>query len=350
MPMSGRSAIRCSTRGCSDMPPKKKSDEGKRMDLVERRVMFYRVNVGFHPSGKPIDFPAQQAADIIRAMSDNAQIPLDRKRVLWHEGFTSCWVTTTGPQPEVCFGALRNSNLPMMERSDIIQPLPFQPGDNLAEQSYLVLFADNVVGMAYNWYGCSASRIAAYLRRQLEAYGGLKFSRFEISPLARADIAQRLEKLGGVRYLEFAVRQSHVAQLDAAYREGPGTAIMQAVDSLRGVGGEVFRVTLSAAQTRHDLPGSHGIMGWMKHLIRERKIDANQVSTFKVKGFAPELHRIEEVNLLEDHIFTKKKMVREDEGTRAVNAESAYKAIREAYQELRDEIRMAPTLEALPTE
>jgi hypothetical protein len=70
----------------------------------------------------------------------------------------------------------------------------------------------------------------------------------------------------------------------------------------------------------------------------------NEVSQLEVKGFNETLGRSIEVDVLSDRFMVSKPMVRQDTQSRAVTQDSAYAAISEAYEELRNDLVQAAAL------
>lgn len=67
-------------------------------------------------------------------------------------------------------------------------------------------------------------------------------------------------------------------------------------------------------------------------------------SKFEVKGFDETLDRDVIVDVLSDRFVVSKRVIREDERSRAISKASAYQAIDESYRELRDDLIRAASL------
>jgi hypothetical protein len=96
--------------------------------------------------------------------------------------------------------------------------------------------------------------------------------------------------------------------------------------------------------------GNH--RGWLSDQIRNtttrlsgRGDLRDNASQFNVKGFNVETERIEELDILKDLLVSSKQIIRIDETSRAVNPADAYRAVEEAYEELRADLVRAAAVE-----
>ena len=67
-------------------------------------------------------------------------------------------------------------------------------------------------------------------------------------------------------------------------------------------------------------------------------------SRFQVRGKHDETGKVELIDLLRDQLIARKQILRLGERSRAIDASSAFEAIRAAHDELGDDLRRAATI------
>ena len=85
---------------------------------------------------------------------------------------------------------------------------------------------------------------------------------------------------------------------------------------------------------------SAALLKVVRRLTRDNAL-RQSARVFRVTGFDPQSEKVEEVDVLNDKLIVTKRIVRLDQRTRALESGSAYHAIHEAYDELRDELTAA---------
>ena len=124
-------------------------------DTVERRIMFFRVDIGTDPGGMPLPFDAQPALQFIT----NLPFSSDLDGRYWEDSEDSedsvlCLLDGPyGTLPTVQFCRVRRAGLPQLERAGNVKDLDIALDEGLLETIHAVFFPENVVGVAYNHYG-----------------------------------------------------------------------------------------------------------------------------------------------------------------------------------------------------
>jgi hypothetical protein len=240
-----------------------------------------------------------------------------------------CWVDKFGPPHHVRLANIRRENLPPEERGGDLTALVLKPGGGLAEQTHIVIFENQIVGYEFNFYGPRPSALSFYLHRQQK-----DLRNFVISPLIRKDVHDEIMALSDVTLVRLKLRASHIgilAQADesladsfkAAQRAVGGTTdadielILRGKKKGRGLDFSVFKKLVGIPSIREEL------------------------ETFKVKGYTDGATRFLDV-LSEQYAVDR--LILRDVSSKAVNSESAYQAIRDAYSELENELIVAAEL------
>lgn len=291
---------------------------------VERKIYFYRVDAGLDEAGRPVPFdPAPTLRHIDKLpFTDNG-----RYLSAAADYDTCCWVDRTTPG-RLRLGNVRRAGLPQVERAGSVSPLSIPPRSGLLEETHIAFFPDNIVGTVFNFHGPRISRLAHYF--ELKANGICPAVTFE--PLLRQDIVNQLQRLQDIRLLQLKIRAPYSTTIAQADRD-LGNAFEAAARA-----GDAEELEIILRPPRYSRrPLSNGLMATVRRLTGREDL-REEVSKFVVKGYDPELDRVELVDILNDYLIARKRIVLIDNRTRALDAESAYRAIEEAYKDLRGEL------------
>lgn len=296
---------------------------------LQRNIYFYRTNIGYNGAGRPVPF---DAAPVIQAIS---QI-LPAQRYLQNERneLLYCWGDRqTGPQ-RMRIAYIRRDDLPSVETGGRLAPLDIPAGAGLAEQTHIVFFPNNLVGVEFNFYGPRAGRLAQYIGTKLRGI----YERIQFDVLVRSDVQNQMANWNGLSLFRLKIRESYIRVVSEANRD-----LGQAFEAAHRASnaGEVEIVLRPTAYSRGAI--DRALLRSADWLLRRADL-REEAKIFEVKGFNPELHRIESVDLLSDQIVLKKQILRMNPRSRAVNSDSAYDAIEAAYAELRVELEASAAL------
>ncbi len=252
------------------------------------------------------------------------------------DGVTCSWVDSLDGFPRMRLAIVRRRGLPQLESDGNLSPLQIPPTAGLAEQIHLVFFPDNIIGSEFNFYGPRATRIGPYLRAK-----GL-VNRITVQPVLRDDASRAFGELNTLRLLRLRIHRSYLPTiLDAD--ETLGALFASAMDLGQVEEAEVvFRVSRSPTASL----GSR-LLDMARRLVQRDGgvVRPNSgVSAFEVRGRSERSHRIETIDLLSDRFVIRKRVVLEDGRHRVLLSGSAYSAITDAYQEVKDDL---PRLDSL---
>jgi hypothetical protein len=298
------------------------------LSKLERKIHFYRVDIGNDKNGFPLQFNPNPVLSIVN------QLPFtdsDGRYLIDTDGDAVCgWVDGQGLQPCMRLGLIRRAGLPQIEQSGNLLDLDIAKNAGLVETIHIVFFPNNIVGMDFNFYGPRMSRLGYYLHMR----GGEKFSPM-FHPLLRKDVVAQLNYLSDVRLFDLKIHTSYIERIQQADHD-----LGAAFDAARQLGDiEVLEVILRPTKN-----GKYRIMdrliGAARNLAGSGDLQS-QSSKFILKGRREDTNKVEPIDLLRDKLIVRKYIVRMGERSRALNKDSAYDAIKSAYGQLKDELETA---------
>jgi hypothetical protein len=294
---------------------------------VERTIHFYRADAGQDDAGRPIQFDFAPLLQHIHAMpfSDT-----DKGRYLTESGddLACCWVDHVGFPHQLRFATIRRSALPQLEERGRLSLLEIPATSGIAEQVHIVVFRKMIVGAEFNFYGPRPSRLGDYLM----AKGGKLCPGLSLEPLLRRDVTAQLNRLTNLRLMRLKIRSSYattIQQID----QGLGGAFAGAARA--GEADEVELILKREGRSRQSLASN--LLETVKRLAGRRDIRSEALG-FQVKGVDRETGRVCVIDVLSDVLISKRQILRQGERTRALDRADAYRAIEDAYTELKGEL------------
>lgn len=300
--------------------------------MPERNVYFYRCHSDLNPDGtaEPYDpTPALEHIDAIPFQEGNRYVGAG-------DGEVTCgWIDSLRTPQRICLGKVRRRNLPALEEQGELRPLDIPEEAGIAEQTHMVFFPNNIVGMLFNFYGPRMASLRDYLKRlHPDTPNSLS-----IDPLLRQDVLDQLDRLRKIRVFDLRILRPFMARLQQADQ-----SLHDAFSAAQEVGeAEQFQLILKPPPNSRD---------WIadRFLDIARRVarivsgdpDANEeVTSFKVRGQNEETESMETVDVLRDRLVVKKNVEVAGDRTRRLDPDSAYGAVTEAYEELEGDLRQA---------
>lgn len=311
------------------MPPKKNAAP----PTLERNIHFYRADVGADDGGRPLSFDPVPALKVISGLpfADNAK----GRYLVDDEGNAVC--AFPGPNTQsLRFCQIRRSGLPQLEQAGNVSDLNIADNAGLLEAVHVMFFSDNIVGVDFNFYGPRLSRLGYYLHTKSGKAVGLA----TFHPLLRNDVAEQLKHLTELRLFDLKVRSSYaniIRQADTSL----GAAFEANAQVLDGGVDEIELVLKPSKDNRRK--ALQRLLATLKSLVRGPELREN-ASRFLVKGKHDQTGRVVEIDLLHDQLIACKQVLRLGERSRAVDSDSAFKAIQIAHDELAGDLRQAAGL------
>lgn len=294
--------------------------------MPKRRVYFYRIHSGLDAAGRPEVYDLGQAIRHINGLDFNLG---GRYIESGEDELTCCWIERGTPPYHLTLGRIRRSSLPDVEAAGDLAPLEIPEEAGIAEQTHFVVFPDTqIVGEVFNFYGPRISALRRYLKQKFA--GTPRQLNFEA--LLRQDVLDQLDQLGEIRVFDLRIRRSF---LDQVRRVDDSLADMFETGIALGEAEEVEVILRPRAYSRTWL--SRRLLGVAKRLANTAGV-REEAGRFRVTGLNVETAAMEEVDVLRDRYVVEKEIGRRPGRGRALAPRSAFRAIREAYGELRDEL------------
>jgi hypothetical protein len=300
------------------------------MQKVERRIMFFFADVGEDEAGDPLPFDEEAHLKALSQLQGG-----DRYYSLADGRVVCAWATPKEGRLRV--GNIRRNDLPQVEQDGKLKGLGLPADAGLAEQMHVVFFDDNIVGADFNFYGPRMSSVATYLKLRGNAPANLSFD-----PLVLQDIGPLIARINEVTMFRLRIRPSFMDELKKA--DETLHAAFEAAEKVSDAG-EIELVVRIKPHARDGML-SKGLKAIVNKLRRSSEI-GDQVSKFVIGGRDETGAKVEDVDILKNLITASKKVLKSGERTRAVQAESAFEAIEQARDELREQIAAARRLSKL---
>lgn len=319
------------------MPRPKKAES--KATTVARKVFFYRVDAGVATdTGQP------KVLNFGPAIRHVGKMPFsDDGRYLKSSSANSekelcCWPDSTRLPYRVRLANIRRGQHPPIENGGNFSPLILGAGGGLAEISHFVLFADGVCGAEFNFYGPRASQLPFYLA--VKAPGLLPS--FKLASIVRPDLQARLAALNDVKMLDLKVRASFADTLEIA-NEDLGAALRANIKAVRARPEDEFELRFVRRKSKklQEQSAPAKLLDTIRNLAVRPEVK-EQVSIFKVTGQGG---RSQFVDVLHEQFTAEKEIQPAIDSAGAVDTQSMYEAIEEAYQESSVQLTRAQSLE-----
>jgi hypothetical protein len=304
-------------------------------NTIERDIHFYRVDTGYDQSGKPKSFdPIPVLEHVGKLAWKDGQ---GRNRYWDNDGkVTGCWVHNSKMPCKVTLGTIRRTDLPLMENQGELSPLEIPDKAGLVEQTHIVFLGDDIVGCDINYYGPRVSRLAFYLADKAV---GIAPEILNFNPILRRDVLQQLKKMTYLKSIELKIRSSYaddIADIDKNLYEALAAA-------RRAAGGEDIDIGLifQASSRSHGWLYS-GLLETIKAICTRPEVQY-EMRKLVVNGYNAEKQKALKLDLLSDKLIIKRSILKIDSKSNALNPKSAFDAIISAYEEIKDEILIAPS-------
>ena len=306
-----------------------------RIPTVERKIYFYRVDLGRSQDGSPLPFDPFPALDAI------GQLPFAVGHAGRYEeegdGNVICVLPSDAkPKQELRFCRVRRVGLPQLEREGNISDLDIRPDEGLLEPTHIVFFENNVAGIEYNHFGPRASRLGGYINDKTPRHS----PSIQLQPLLRRDISRLLDELTEIRLLEFRIRASYIGTVRQA-----DESLADAFEANRRVLNDAVSLQVVLRSSKHQRRFAFEKLSVpIRRLLQRRDLHEN-VEQFKVRGYSETGNRVETLDLLNNYVVKPMAIPRVHGRSRALNTNAVFGAIHGAYLQLKDDIDTALTIE-----
>ena len=301
---------------------------------AERKVFFFRVDIGDDESGSLLPFDPVPALNAIKGL------PITDNDSDWYEpevdGNALCLFSyDLDPYPTARFCRVRRTGLPQLEQAGQVKDLDLEADTGLLEAMHVVFFPKNVVGAEYNHYGPRLSRLGDYLHER----SNKAVLRPSFRPILRGDAAEQLERLTDLRVMDISILPTFV---DSVRQADSSLANAFSANATVLENPKVLELTFHPNRESQT-----GFLNKMKTVIREL-VGMNgfreESNRFKVRGRCEDSGRVETIDLLKDQLISTKTVIRMNERSRALDPASVFQAICEAYQDLHEQLEDAASV------
>lgn len=296
-------------------------------ETVERKIYFYRANVGADEGGRPLPFNPTSALQQIDAL------PFSPTGRYLDEGESRicCWVDRAAPHQHFRLGQIRRSGLPLLELQGKLSDLVIPIDSGLAETIHIVVFGNNIVGTDFNFHGPRISSLSRYFRKK----GNGLFQELMFEPLLRQDVAAELDQLRDIRLFHLKIRAAYAASVAEADRD-LGAAFEAAA---RAGNAEELEIVLRPRKHSRN-PLADRMLRVAQDLIRRPDL-RTEASKFLVKGINTNTDAIDAIDILSDQLIAREEIMRQTPRGRALDHVSAYEAVERAYGRFEDQLVLA---------
>ena len=294
-------------------------------NIAQRKIYFHTFQ---SPDGQA-DFSADRAAivDCVAALHGTPRFYLQEGPPT-DEQYLCAVVDRSEPPQRIRFYRVRRRNLPETEVGGVFEDLELEEARGLAESIHILLFDDTVIGSEYNHYGPRITTFASFLKERCNVD-------VRIRQLIRRDVIDEILAMRDVRVFRVKVAPS------------AATAVQQRA---QGLGGAFDAAELFSAGHYMDLKlasgGNDEAFTTRVKTFFDRFRDpeaAAQLEAAQVYGKNRD-GMFETLDLLKDRIVLARDIEREAPRSRALDKESAYRAVEDAYAEISDELGEAGSI------
>lgn len=306
----------------------------------ERKIFFYAADVGRRKNGTLLPF---HPAPILQHISGIPIASADRRLQIPDDKTLYCWVDDHSSPQKARLATIRRSDFPSVEASGTLRNLPLAEDEGLADEIHVVFFDHNIVGAIYNYYGPRISALAKYF----SAKAGHIYRNIQFDPLLDPETENRLNRLEDIRLLELKMEPS-MAEILANQSKPLGDAFI-ATRELFDAEGQIEIVARRKPYAKGGLGSA--LLDAVKRIYRNTPVREN-AERFRIEGINNAGEK-EVIDLLSDDLVVSRQVLKQDSQRRAIEPESAFKAIASAYEEVEHKLERAKRLQILrfdPTE
>ena len=297
---------------------------------VERSLHFYRLYCGVDATGAPLLFDPTQALGVINSLAGPNRYGGDPAEPLIG------WVHPGGPGHRIEFARVRRDAMPRIERLGTQRDLILRADEGLLDATYVVMFADGLVGAVFNFYGPRVSALPAYLRLLARAHCPDELT---MRPLLRHDAADRLDQLQDVKVVELSVRDSFI---DAMRDDAPdlvgALAAARDASSARSV-----QLVLKPERYKRNGRLRNDLLPALRRLARRPDI-RDGADAFRVSGTNLTDGHLDTIDVLSDKLVSAVQLVRQSARSRALLIPHVFEVVESVYADRADELRAAPDI------
>lgn len=297
------------------------------MATTTRRIHFYKIRF-LKRNGQNNDYDDVPALDVFNRINT---LPFTQDAAgatryldLDDGDKVSVRMDSVGTEVKGKVGRTRLTNLPPIDTDGTVAPLNLPAGGGLFEACHFVLFPDGLIGYEANFFGPRLGRLCGYIEDKADDL----VDRVEFRLLWNRDVAQKLQNVQSVTV--FSMR-AHRDVADAISRHDDDLGkVFAAARSLTEA--QMIQVELRVPKRKRS--GFH--IPWLDKVvpILEDGDIRQGIESLWLRAKNANERQSRLLDLLQDALISQKSVLKEDEKTRSVDAQSMYAAIAQAREEL----------------
>ncbi|MEV2273560.1 DUF6731 family protein [Nonomuraea africana] len=298
---------------------------------VERNIYFYRIDAGADESGVPRNVDMELAA-AFKAIEDLPFESDSARYMTQADGNALCaWVDDVSEVTRIRLGSIRKNGLPQSEFGGRLRNLSLEDNEGICEMSHICVFASGIVGVEHNYYGPRATRLPSYVQYALSG----SVTPFTLEALLRHNVASQLQGRKSIRKLTMRVRRSYIAAISEA-NESLGKALEAAAT---GSGAATVGIVLQPEPyKRTNLKPE--LTDFLRKIISREDLH-EQTEELRAAIVDDATGKVDEINLLADHLISKRSILRLAARSRVLDSRDAYRTIVEAYRDIYEDLLSA---------
>lgn len=250
----------------------------------------------------------------------------ERYMVLDDGSEIAAWLDRDTDRDRLILARIKRTDLPLTEtRGGERGILTLLEEQGIAEVVHVLFLPNNVVGIDFNIAGPRPTKLRDYAQDRLV----YRYRNFTMAPIIDRDAMERLARVARVKSLELTLSGHTLATLPQRQTDN----YIQVLRQLPAMG-DAGAVTIAWKPSgRSEVLDAASMRALVIHLLQNRAA-LDKKSRIVLKGFNAEGGR-EEFNLLRDVVVSKQNIVKMQR-SRTVDSRDAFRAIANAYNEMRD--------------
>ena len=298
-------------------------------------IRFYILTEGGPPQGIPFLYDTKQALEHIDALP----LSFEDTRTRYHDqgngkSLHTVVDTSSNSTDQICFRLceVNRERLPQTEKEGVVSDLPLEDGQGLLEISHGIVFKPGLIG-AISTYGPDMTNLKKYIhgKAQIRPQG------LQIKPLVASDIVEKIQKLEYISLFNFKISPSQLPII-----RGVWESLDDALNSQLAVWDEQ-RALEVIVRPRPDSQRS-ALRRLMQPLLALADPDIRTMlspstTNYKIKGQLEGYARQVILDVLSGSLTTEEEVKRINTRNQTLENDSAYHAIRKAYDALEPDIK-----------
>jgi hypothetical protein len=292
------------------------------VETIERKIFFYEIE--FKKEDEIIN--PQSILSYINSLpfDENGRYLLSDE-----ESILSMFVESKGLPLKGKIGTIRKKGLPLTERYGETKPLKLPLNTGLYEPTHFIIFPDKVAGFEFNFYGPRPTSLKNYILNKASAM----IDDIKLLPIIRRDTMQLLSHIGEIKAFGLNIHrdmEEFLKMLD--------DNLFDTFSGMKKYNDAEYIEIIFRAE-RHSKKSIHlNFLDRLPEWIKKPEVKEG-VDSLRIRARDKITKKIEEFDLLQEYLISKKQIVRLDDIHKSVNPTAMYSAINEAYNELKSEIK-----------